>query len=76
MCVRWSVINIPLHDGPGGAMSLKDYFGPLPTTSDGNKRILLIMDRFSRRASMYAVCAANFTVLGTVDILGNDYIHP
>lgn len=73
MCVRWPVITIPLPDGPGEAISL-DYFGPLPTTSDGNKHILLITDRFSRRASMYAVCAAKFTAVGTADILVNDYI--
>ena len=73
MCVRWPVINIPLLDGPGEAISLA-YFGPLPTTSDGNKHILLITDRFSRRASMYAVCAAQFTAVGTADILVNDYI--
>ena len=73
MCVHWPVINIPLPDGPGEAISL-DYFGPLPTTSDGNKYILLITDRFSRRASMYAVCAAQFTAVGTADIVVNDYI--
>ena len=72
-CVRWPVVTIPLPDGPGEAISL-DYFGPLPTTSDGNKHILLITDRFSRRASMYAVCAAKFTARGTADILVNDYI--
>lgn len=40
MYVRWPVINTPLPDGPGEAISL-DYFGPLPTTSDGNKHIWL-----------------------------------
>lgn len=74
MCVRSPVINIPLPDIPGEAMSL-DYFGPLPTTSDRNEHILLITDCFiSRRASMYAVCIAQFTALGTADILVNDCI--
>ena len=71
--VRWPVISIPLPNGPGEAISL-DYFGPLPTTSNGCKHILLITDRFSRRASMYAVTASEFTAAGTADILVNDHI--
>ena len=72
--VRRPVISIPLPNGPGEAISL-DYFGPLPTTSNGCKHILLITDRFSCRASMYAVTASEFTVAGTADILVNDYIQ-
>ena len=67
------MINIPLPSGPGEAISL-DYFGPLPTTSDGRKHILLITDRFSRRAAMYAVTATEFSAAGTADILVNDCI--
>ena len=69
---RWPVINISQPDGPGEAMSL-DYFGPLPTTSSGNKYILLITDRFSRRSAMYSVSASEFSALGTANSLVNDY---
>ncbi len=67
------MINIPLPSGPGEAIS-PDYFGPLPLTDNGCKYILLITDRFSRRAAMYAVSAAEYTAEGTADILVNDYI--
>ena len=49
LTVRWPIISMPLPDGPGIAISV-DYFGPLPVTPRGNTRILLITDRFSRRA--------------------------
>ena len=71
--MRWPVISIPLPNSPGEAISLK-YFDPLPTASNGCKHMLLITDRFSRRASMYAVPASEFTAAGTADILVNDYI--
>ena len=58
------MINIPLPNGPGEAISL-DYVGLLPITSNGCKHILLITDRFSRRAAMYAVTAAEFSAAGT-----------
>ena len=51
-----------------------DYFGPLTVTPWGNSHILLFTDRFSRRADMYAVSAAEFTAEGTADILANKYI--
>ena len=41
-----------------------DYFGPLPVTPRGNTYILLITDRFSRRADMFPVTAAEFTAEG------------
>ena len=40
----------------------------------GNTYILLFTDRFSRRADMYAVTAAEFTAEGTANILVNPYI--
>ena len=70
---RWPIISLPLPNGPGQAVSV-DYFGPLPVTPRGNVYILLFTDRFSRRADMYAVTAAEFTAEGTADILINRYI--
>ena len=40
----------------------------------GNSYILLLIDRFSRRANMYAVTDAQFTAKGTADILVNKYM--
>ena len=71
--VRWPILSLPLPSGPGVAVSV-DYFGPLPVTPRGNSYILLFTDRFSRRADMYAVSAAEFTAEGTADILVNKYI--
>ena len=59
---------IPLPEGPGTAISV-DYFGPLSVTSRGNTYILLITDRFSRRADMFPFTAAEFTAEGTSNIL-------
>ena len=64
---------MPLPEGPGIAISV-DYFGPLPVTSRGNTYILLITYRFSRRADMFAVIAAEFTAEGTANILVNKFI--
>ena len=64
---------MPLPSGPGIAISV-DYFAPLPVTPKGNSYILIFTDRFSRRAGMYAVSAAEFTAEGTADILVNTYI--
>ena len=64
---------MPLTEGPGIAVSV-DYFDPLPVTPQGNTYILLFTDRFSRRADMYAVTAAEFTAEGTANILINRYI--
>ena len=47
LTVRWPVISMPLPEGPGIAV-----------TPRGNTYILLFTDRFSRRAGMYAVTAA------------------
>lgn len=55
--VRWPVISILLPPGPGIAVSVK-YFGPLPVTPRGNSNILLFTDRYSRRADLFAVTAA------------------
>ena len=60
LTVRWPVISMPLPEGPGIAVSV-DYFGPLPVTPRGNTYILLFTDRFSRRADMHGVTAAEFT---------------
>ena len=64
---------MPLPEGPGIAVSV-DYFGPLPVTPRGNTFILLFTDRFSLRADMFPVTAAEFTAEGTANILVNQYI--
>ena len=71
--IRWPTLSMPLPNSPGITVSV-DYFGPLPLTPRGNLYILLFTDRFSRRADMYAVTAANFTAAGTADILIDQYI--
>ena len=73
LTVRWPIIFVPVQEGPGIAISV-DYFGPLPVTPRGNTCILLITDRFSRRADMFAVTAPEFTAEGTANILVNQYI--
>ena len=73
LTVRWPIISMPLLKGPGVAISV-DYFGPLPITPRGNTYILLITDRFSRRADMFPVTAGEFTAEGTANILVNKYI--
>ena len=73
LTVRWPIISMPLPEGPGVAISV-DYFGPLPVTSRGNTYILLITDRFSRRADMFPVTAAEFTAEGTTNVLVYKYI--
>ena len=62
-----------LPEGPGIAVSVR-YVGPPPVTPRGNIYILLFTDRFSRRANMYVVTAAEFTADGTANILINRYI--
>ena len=71
--VRWPTLTIPLPNGPGISVSV-DYFGPLPITARGNSYILLFTDRFSRRADMFAVTAAEYTAEGTANILVNRFI--
>ena len=56
---RWPIITMPLPEGPGVAVSF-DYFGSLPVTRRDNTYILLFTDRFSRRADMFPVTAAEF----------------
>ena len=73
LTVRWPVISIPLPPGPGIAVSV-DYFGPSPVTPRGNTYILLFTDRFSRRADMFAVTAAEFAAESTTNILIHQYI--
>lgn len=58
---------------PGELVSV-DNFGPLPVTAKANAYSLLVTDRFSRRADMFAVTAVEFTTEGTADILLNQYI--
>ena len=70
---RWPTISMPLPEGPGVAISV-DYFGPLPVTPRGNTYILPITDRFSRRADMFPVTAAEFTAEGTANILVNKFV--
>ena len=71
--VRWPVLPTPLPNSPGVAVRV-DYFGPLPTTARGNSYILLFMDRFSRRADMFAVTTAEFAAEGSPNILVNRFI--
>ena len=47
---------------------------PLPVTPRGNTYILLFIDRFSRRADMLPVTAAEFTAESTTNIPVNQYI--
>ena len=71
--VRWPVLPIPLPNNPGVAVSV-DYFGPLPIAARGKSYILLFMDRFSRRADMFAVTTAKLTTQSTANILVNGFI--
>ena len=73
LTVHWPIISTSLPEGPGIAISV-DYFGPLTVTPRGNTYILLITDRFSRRADIFAVTAAKFTTEGTANIQVNQYI--
>ena len=66
----WPIITIPLPEGPCMAV-IVDYFGLLPVTPLDNTYILLFTDRFSRRADMFPVTAAEFTTEGTAIILVN-----
>ena len=70
LTVRWPIFSMPLPEGHGIAVSV-DYFGPLQVTPRGNTYILLFTGRFSRRADMYAVTAAEITAGGTANILVN-----
>ena len=71
--IRWPTLSIPLPNGPGISVSV-DYFGPRPITAEGNSYILLFTDRFSRRADMFPVTAAEFTAEETANILVNRFI--
>ena len=70
LSARGPIISMPLPEDPGVDVSV-DYFGLLPVTPRGNTYILLFTDRFSRRADMFSVTAAEFTAKGTANILGN-----
>ena len=50
-----------------------EHFGALPVTPRGNTYIFLFADRFSHRANMFAVTAAELTAEGTANILINRY---
>ena len=52
LTVRWPIISMPLAEAPAVAISV-NCFGPLPVTPRGNTSILLITDRFIRRADMF-----------------------
>ena len=70
-----AIISMPLPEGPGIAVNV-DHYGPVPVTPRGNTYILPFAYRFSRRANMHAVNAAEFTAEGTANILINRYIPP
>ena len=64
-----------LHASPGRSWHRHvDYFGRLPATPRDDTYIVLITDRFSRRADMFAVTATEFTAEGTANVLVNKYI--
>ena len=63
---------MPLPEAPGVALSV-DYFGPLPVTPRGNTYILLITDRFSRRADVFPVTASEITAESTANVLVDKY---
>ena len=67
-------LDVPAPKGPALPSASVDYFGPLPVTPRVNTYILLFTDRFSRRADMFAVTAAEFTAEGTANTLINRYI--
>ena len=71
--IRWPTLSIPLPNSPGISV-IVDYFGPLPTTARRNSYILLFTDRFSRRADMFAVTAAEFTAQCNANIAVNCFI--
>ena len=64
---------MPFPERPGVAISV-DYFGLVLVTPRSNTYMLLITDRFSCRADMFPVPAAEFTAEGTANILVNKYI--
>ena len=72
--IRWPTLSVPLPNSPGISISSVDCFRPLPTTARGNSYILLFTDRFSRRADMFTVAAAEFTAEGTANILVNRFV--
>ena len=69
---RCTILSLPLPSDFGVAVSVA-YFGPLPIIRQESSYLLLLTNRFSRRADMYAVSAAEFTAEGTADILLNKY---
>ena len=73
MTVRWPITSMPLPEGPGIAVGVH-CFGPLPVTPRCNTYILLFTDRFSRRAHMLAVIAAELVAEGMANIVVNRYI--
>ena len=73
LSVRWPIISMLLSEGPSVVVSV-DFFGPLPVTPRGSTYILLFTNRFSRRADMFPVTAAEFTAEGTANILVNQCI--
>ena len=71
--MRWPTNTTPLPNGPGIAVSV-NYFGPLPVTPRGNTYIPIFVDRFNRRADIFAVTAAEFAAEGTANVLINQHI--
>ena len=62
---------MPLTEGPGIAVCV---VGPLPVAPCCSTYILIFAGRFSRRAEVFAVTAAEFTVEGMANVLINRYI--
>ena len=73
LTVRRPIISMPLPEGRGVAVSV-NYFAPLLATPRGNTYILLFINRFSHRADIFSVTAAEFTAEGTANILVNQFI--
>ena len=72
---RWPTPSIPLPNSSEIFVNV-DYFGPLPIKARENSYILFFTDRFSRRADMFAVTAAELTAESTANILVNRFISP
>ena len=67
LTVSWPIISMTLPEGPDNAVSV----GPLQVAPQGIPYIPLFTDRFSGRADMFVVTAAEFTSEGTANILIN-----
>ena len=73
LAIRWPMITMPVPQGQGVAISV-DYCGNLRVRPRGNTYILLITDRFSRRADVFPVNTAEITAEATANVLVDKFI--